>query len=68
MPETQFTHAIGFSRILGVRDTVALGLSLSIPLVLVVLNEAVFAAVGSTAPLAYVVAIVLYLPLILSYM
>lgn len=68
MPEKQFTHAIGFSRILGVRDTVALGLSLSIPLVLVVLNEAVFAAVGSTAPLAYVVAIVLYLPLILSYM
>ena len=68
MPEKQFTHAIGFSRILGVRDTVTLGLSLSIPLVVVVLHEAVFAAVGPAAPLAYVLAIVLYLPLILSYM
>ena len=68
MPEKQSTRAIGFSRILGVRASVALGLSVSIPLVLVVMHEAVFAAVGSTAPLAYVLAIVLYLPLILSYM
>ena len=68
MTKTQRTHAIGFSRILGLRDSVALGLSLSIPLVLVVLHEAVFAKVGSTAPLAYALAILLYVPLILSYM
>ena len=67
MPERQSTHAIGFSRILGLRDAVALGLSLSFPLVVVVLHEAVFAAVGPAAPLAYILAVVLYLPLILSY-
>ena len=65
---TQRTHAIGFSRILGLRESVALGLSLSVPLVLVVMHEAVFAAAGSTAPWAYAVALLLYLPLILSFM
>ena len=64
----QRTRAIGFSRILGLRDAVALGLSLSVPLVLIVLHEAVFAAVGATAPWAYALAIFLYLPLILSYL
>ncbi len=68
MPERQSTHAIGFSRILGLRDSVALGMSLSVPLVLVVMTEAVFAAVGRTTPLAYLLAIPLYIPLILSYM
>ncbi|MGB5402145.1 MAG: hypothetical protein WBO71_18180, partial [Thermoanaerobaculia bacterium] len=68
MPKIQSTHAIGFSRILGLRDAVALGLSLGVPLVLVVMHEAVFAAVGRGAPLAYALAIPLYLPLILSYM
>jgi uncharacterized hydrophobic protein (TIGR00271 family) len=68
LPKIQSTHAIGFSRILGLRDAVALGLSLGVPLVLVVMHEAVFAAVGRGAPLAYALAIPLYLPLILSYM
>ena len=68
MTEIQRTHAIGFSRILGLSDSVALGLSVSIPLVLVVLHEAVFAAVGAGAPLAYALAVLLYLPFVLSYM
>ena len=68
MPASQPTHAIGFSRILGFRDAVALGMSLSVPLVLVVMTEAVFAAVGRSTPLVYLLAIPLYIPLILSYM
>ena len=68
MPASQPTHAIGFSRILGFRDAMALGMSLSVPLVLVVMTEAVFAAVGRSTPLAYLLAIPLYIPLILSYM
>lgn len=68
MTRTQRTRAIGFSRILGLRDSVALGLSLSVPLVLVVLNEAVFAAVGASAPVAYALAVLLYIPVVLSYM
>jgi amino acid transporter len=68
MPRTQSTHAIGFSRILGLRDSVALGLSLGIPLVIVVLHEAVFAVAGSATPVVYFLATLLYVPLILSYM
>ena len=39
MPASQPTHAIGFSRILGFRDAMALGMSLSVPLVLVVMHR-----------------------------
>jgi amino acid transporter len=68
MTETQRTHAIGFSRILGLWESVALGLSLSVGLVLIVLHEVVFAAAGPTTPVIYALAVLLYTPLILSYM
>jgi len=68
MTETQRTHAIGFSRILGLWESVALGLSLSVGLVLIVLHEVVFAAIGPATPVIYALAILLYVPLILSYM
>ena len=68
MSRAQSTHAIGFSRILGLRDSVALGLSVSVPLLLVVSHRAVVAAAGRSTPVVYLLAALLYLPLILSYM
>jgi uncharacterized hydrophobic protein (TIGR00271 family) len=60
-------YAIGFSRVLGLTEAVALGLSISLGLGLFALFPIVLQLAGSLSPLAYLLAIALFLPLLLSY-
>lgn len=58
---------VGFSRILGLGFSVALGLSVSIALVLEASGDVVLAIAGDGAILSLALALVLYLPILLTY-
>ena len=60
-------YAIGFSRVLGVTEAVALGLSISLGLGLFALFPFALQLAGSITPLAYLLTIAIFLPLLLSY-
>lgn len=67
MPADVRPSAVGFSRFLGLPAAVAPGISISLGVALFVLGIEILRISGDEAPLAYALAAVLFLPLILSY-
>lgn len=67
MTTEPIARSAGFSRIFGLSNTVALGLSVSLDLGLTALSPFVWRLAGDDTPLVYAQATILFLPLILSY-
>jgi uncharacterized hydrophobic protein (TIGR00271 family) len=60
------TASVSFSRVMGLADATALGWCISLGLLYVV-GLPVFELSGSEAPLIYIVGVIIFLPIILSY-
>lgn len=67
MKPKPIARAIGFSRIFGLSDAVALGLSIGVGLGLTALAPFIWQLAGKDTPLVYALATILFIPLILSY-
>ena len=67
MTERSRSSRVGFSRILGLGSSIALGLSVSFGLVLEASADVVLSIAGGGAMLALLLALVFYLPVLLSY-
>ena len=67
MKPEPIARAIGFSRIFGLSDAVALGLSIALGLGLTALSPFIWQLAGEDTPLVYALATILFIPLILSY-
>ena len=59
--------SIDFSRVLGVSEVTAIGLSVALPIAIFICGDLVLEATGAKAPLIFVATAVLFLPIVLTY-
>jgi amino acid transporter len=64
---TRTPSSIDFSRILGISETTAIGLSVCLPAAIFVAGDLILQRAGADAPLIFVLAAILFLPIVLTY-
>ncbi|MGB6337735.1 MAG: DUF389 domain-containing protein [Thermoanaerobaculia bacterium] len=67
MTKSHKASAVGFSRVLGVRDAVALGLATGIGVGVFASGSLIWSVAGDDLPLIYALTAILFLPIVLSY-